>query len=213
MRGAAKRNSQPQSTESDDGKGCSQTHPTKKERVHSPGIGPGPPAWQADIIPLDHECHTSHVAAALLVPLFLSAMNCVFVVVVVVCIVFVVLLLFVFVHTPMALTGKVAVVTGSTQGIGLGVAQVLARQGCSLVLHGSRPADSASVGDLMGVIHTINATIDVQYKQANLAVALEAEALVLFAIQHFGRIDILGMYCSAKVSTLSPCNHPLESIR
>ena len=24
--------------------------------MHSPGIEPGSPAWQADIIPLDHEC-------------------------------------------------------------------------------------------------------------------------------------------------------------
>ena len=24
--------------------------------MHSPGIEPGSPAWQADIMPLDHEC-------------------------------------------------------------------------------------------------------------------------------------------------------------
>jgi hypothetical protein len=29
---------------------------SKKKRVHSPGIEPGSPAWQADIMPLDHEC-------------------------------------------------------------------------------------------------------------------------------------------------------------
>ena len=29
---------------------------TKRKSMHSPGIEPGSPAWQADIIPLDHEC-------------------------------------------------------------------------------------------------------------------------------------------------------------
>ncbi len=28
----------------------------KKVRVHPPGIEPGSPAWQAEILPLDHGC-------------------------------------------------------------------------------------------------------------------------------------------------------------
>ena len=28
----------------------------KKKNVHRPGIEPGSPAWQADILPLDHRC-------------------------------------------------------------------------------------------------------------------------------------------------------------
>ena len=28
----------------------------KKKRVHWPGIGPGSPAWQASILPLNHQC-------------------------------------------------------------------------------------------------------------------------------------------------------------
>ena len=28
----------------------------KKIRVHWPGIEPGPPAWQARILPLNHQC-------------------------------------------------------------------------------------------------------------------------------------------------------------
>ena len=40
------------------------------------------------------------------------------------------------------LQGRRALVTGSTQGIGLAVAEALAAQGCSLVLHGlGSPAD------------------------------------------------------------------------
>ena len=36
----------------------------------------------------------------------------------------------------MTLEGKTALVTGSTSGIGLGIAQVLARAGASIVLNG-----------------------------------------------------------------------------
>ncbi|MFP3334487.1 SDR family NAD(P)-dependent oxidoreductase, partial [Pseudomonas sp. SIMBA_064] len=36
----------------------------------------------------------------------------------------------------MTLTGKTALVTGSTSGIGLGIAQVLARAGANIVLNG-----------------------------------------------------------------------------
>jgi hypothetical protein len=28
----------------------------KKNDVHWPGIGPGSPAWQASILPLNHQC-------------------------------------------------------------------------------------------------------------------------------------------------------------
>ena len=30
--------------------------PKKKKSVHWPGIGPGSPAWQARILPLNHQC-------------------------------------------------------------------------------------------------------------------------------------------------------------
>ena len=30
--------------------------PIKKKEMHWPGIDPGPPAWQARILPLNHQC-------------------------------------------------------------------------------------------------------------------------------------------------------------
>lgn len=43
----------------------------------------------------------------------------------------------------MNLTGKTALVTGSTSGIGLGIAQVLAQAGATLILNGFGDVDAA----------------------------------------------------------------------
>jgi NAD(P)-dependent dehydrogenase (short-subunit alcohol dehydrogenase family) len=43
-----------------------------------------------------------------------------------------------------SLEGRCAIVTGSTSGIGEGIAEVLAKKGCSLVISGSRPAENAA---------------------------------------------------------------------
>ena len=43
----------------------------------------------------------------------------------------------------MSINGKVALVTGSTSGIGLGIAQSLARQGVHLMLNGFGDSESA----------------------------------------------------------------------
>ena len=93
--------------------------------------------------------------------------------------------------TGAPLTGKVALITGSTQGIGLGIARSLARVGCSLVLHGSRSADRVEA--LLSELQS-SFGVEVHYKQADLASTAEAEALVHFTIEKFGCIDILGTY-------------------
>ena len=79
---------------------------------------------------------------------------------------------------------KTALVTGSTSGIGLGIAKALARQGANIVLNG--------FGDAEGPQAEIRALgVDVAYHGADMSKASEIEAMMAFAAQRFGQVDIL----------------------
>jgi NAD(P)-dependent dehydrogenase (short-subunit alcohol dehydrogenase family) len=82
------------------------------------------------------------------------------------------------------LAGQVAVVTGSTQGIGAGIASKLAAHGVRVVIHGLND-DSK----------TLNAIRDAGGEGVQLQGNLEEEAacrqLIRGAVQHFGRLGIL----------------------
>jgi 3-oxoacyl-[acyl-carrier protein] reductase len=81
------------------------------------------------------------------------------------------------------LSGKTAIVTGASGGIGSAIACALARQGASVVLSGTRldalNATAASIGARSSVV------------PANLAEPGEAEALIKAAEKQVGAIDIL----------------------
>ena len=82
------------------------------------------------------------------------------------------------------LQGKTALVTGSTSGIGLGIAKSLARQGANIVLNG--------FGDAEGPKAEIAALgVQVAYHGADMSQASEIEAMMAFAADTFGRVDIL----------------------
>ena len=82
------------------------------------------------------------------------------------------------------LQGKTALVTGSTSGIGLGIAKALARQGVNIVLNG--------FGDAEGPKAEISALgVKVAYHGADMSKADEIEAMMRFAADTFGRVDIL----------------------
>ncbi len=82
------------------------------------------------------------------------------------------------------LKGKTALVTGSTSGIGLGIAKALARQGANIVLNG--------FGDVEGPKAEIAALgVQVAYHGADMSRAAEIEAMMAFAAVQFGRVDIL----------------------
>ena len=86
------------------------------------------------------------------------------------------------------LAGKVAVVTGSTSGIGLGIAQQMAAAGADVVVNGSGRA-----GNMDELCKSIGAGrgIRVSFIPANLSKADEAVALIERATREMGRVDIV----------------------
>ena len=82
------------------------------------------------------------------------------------------------------LKGKTALVTGSTSGIGLGIALALARQGVNIVLNG--------FGDTEGPKAQVAALgVKVAYHGADMSKPAEIEDLMQFAAAQFGQVDIL----------------------
>jgi NAD(P)-dependent dehydrogenase (short-subunit alcohol dehydrogenase family) len=84
------------------------------------------------------------------------------------------------------LVGKVAVVTGGSQGIGLAMARAFAREGASVVIS-SRREDA-----ILKAAAEIAATgAQVVGVQADVAKREDAQRTIASAIDHFGRVDIL----------------------
>jgi len=82
------------------------------------------------------------------------------------------------------LKGKTALVTGSTSGIGLGIAKSLARQGANIVLNG--------FGDAQGPQAEVAALgVKVAYHGADMSKPADIEAIMAFAAAEFGQVDIL----------------------
>lgn len=82
------------------------------------------------------------------------------------------------------LKGKIALVTGSTSGIGLGIAIELAKQGANIVMNG--------FGDHEGPKKEIEALgVKVEYHGADMSKPAEIEAMMKFAAEKFGGVDIL----------------------
>jgi len=99
------------------------------------------------------------------------------------------------------LTGKTALVTGSTSGIGLGIAKQLAKQGANIVLNG--------FGDHQTPMADIQALgVQAAYHGADMSLPTEIEAMMQFAAVTFGRVDILvnnaGIQHVARVEDFPP---------
>ncbi len=85
---------------------------------------------------------------------------------------------------PQPLSGKTALVTGSTSGIGLGIANSLAAQGASIVLNG--------FGDWAAAQKDIDALgVKTLYHGADMSKPAEIEDMMRAAAAAFGRVDIL----------------------
>jgi 3-hydroxybutyrate dehydrogenase len=87
------------------------------------------------------------------------------------------------------LAGRVAVVTGSTSGIGLGIARALAQAGADVVINGlGEPSEIDRVLSALEQDHPLSRIV---YNGANLMQGDEAAGLVEQTIFGFGRVDIL----------------------
>ena len=86
------------------------------------------------------------------------------------------------------LQGKTALVTGSTSGIGLGIARALAAQGANVVLNGF--GDAEEIEALRRAIGTENG-VQVRYDGADLSRPEQIDSMIAKALAEFGAIDVL----------------------
>jgi 3-hydroxybutyrate dehydrogenase len=88
----------------------------------------------------------------------------------------------------MSLRGRVAIVTGSTSGIGLGIAQALAAQGAAIVLNGFGPPDEIeALRQDLATRHEVEA----RYSPADMARPADVAAMVEQAHKQLGGPHIL----------------------
>jgi 3-hydroxybutyrate dehydrogenase len=82
------------------------------------------------------------------------------------------------------LKGKTALVTGSTSGIGLGMAMALAKQGANIMMNGFGEKDAA-------VAYIKSYGVEVDYHGADMSKPAEIEELIKYTEKRFGSLDIL----------------------
>jgi len=80
-----------------------------------------------------------------------------------------------------ALSGKVAIVTGATSGIGERIAEVFVEEGAKVVAAARREAEGAALAERLGL----------HFVRADLASEDDVKAVVAAAVDRFGRIDCL----------------------
>ncbi|MBL9036746.1 MAG: SDR family NAD(P)-dependent oxidoreductase, partial [Rhodospirillaceae bacterium] len=86
------------------------------------------------------------------------------------------------------LTGKSAIVTGSTSGIGKGIAEALAKAGANVMLNGF--GDAAEIEAQRAALAAA-AKVEVAFHGADMSKPAEIRDLVASAGRKFGRVDIL----------------------
>lgn len=82
---------------------------------------------------------------------------------------------------------EVALITGGTRGIGLGIARALAQEGFDLAINGVRPEEEA--GAALQSLTAVGA--EVVYCQGNIGNAADRAQILKIALDRFGAIDVL----------------------
>jgi 3-hydroxybutyrate dehydrogenase len=88
----------------------------------------------------------------------------------------------------MSLKGKVALVTGSTSGIGLAIARAFAKEGADICINGF--GDTAAIEKERSGIEK-DFGVKAIYSGANMTKGAECEAMIVDATKQLGSVDIL----------------------
>lgn len=88
----------------------------------------------------------------------------------------------------MQFKGKTALITGSTSGIGLGIAEAFAAQGANVVINGLGDADE--IEQLRSRLAT-QFSVEALYDAADMSKPEQIEAMVRRGVEKFGVVDIL----------------------
>jgi NAD(P)-dependent dehydrogenase (short-subunit alcohol dehydrogenase family) len=101
-------------------------------------------------------------------------------------------------------TGKVALVTGGTSGIGKATAIAFAQAGAKVVLSGRREKEGAAV---VAEIERLGGTA--AFVRADVAVEADVKAMVDFAVATYGRLDVA--FNNAGVEWMGPLESATEA--
>jgi 3-hydroxybutyrate dehydrogenase len=86
------------------------------------------------------------------------------------------------------LEGETAIVTGSTSGIGLGIARALAQRGANVVLNGF--GDAGEI-EIVRAALAMEHNVEIAYDGADMSKPEAVGRMIEGAAAHFGRVDIL----------------------
>lgn len=95
------------------------------------------------------------------------------------------------------LNGKVAIVTGVSSGIGLGIAKFLSKAGCTVVGCSRTKKDDIKVNSFLEITNITGN--EIFYQKADVTKTKDLEALTKTTVDKFGKIDILISNAGANV--------------